>query len=412
MSEDAGNRFDIVIAGAGYSGLSLALAVSRVFNDDIRIGVVGRQPSQQDSAESARAFALSASSKNLLDVLGLWQGVAGNAQPVREIALTDSPLEAGVRPILLTYSNLLADGQPASHILPAEVLTNALQQRVEQSKAVTFIADDFEGFSTSDSHAAIALASGASVATTLLVATDGSHSRLRKLAGLQTVGWHHGQIGIVTWVDHEKPHNGRAMQHFLPAGPFAILPLVGDRSCITWSEEETSAKRILALSNEEFLAEVDLRFGGRLGEIRLGGPRQSFPLATSIARSYIGKRFALLGDSAHRVHPIAGQGLNLAFRDVAALAECLIDAARVGVDTGSAPILERYERWRRFDSVLSAATFDGLNTLFSKEHPLLRAAREVGLGLVDRLPQVKELLVSEAAGLTGETPKLLLGELP
>ena len=310
MSVIAGNKFDIVIVGAGYSGLALALALSQVFNDDIRIGLVGRQPSQQDSGESARAFALSASSKNLLAALGLWHDVAGCAQPVQEIALTDSPLEAGVRPILLTYSNRLADGQPASHILPAAALSKALRQRVEQSGSITFIADDLEGFSMSNGHAAIRLSSGATVTAALLVATDGSHSRLRAIAGLETVGWLHGQIGIVACVEHDKPHHGQAVQHFLPAGPFAILPLVGDRSCITWSEEEASAKRILALDSEQFLAEIDQRFGGRRGSLRLSGPRQSFPLATSIARSYIGKRFALLGDSAHRVHPIAGQGLN------------------------------------------------------------------------------------------------------
>ena len=214
----------------------------------------------------------------------------------------------------------------------------------------------------------------------------------------------------MTNVAHERPHNGVATQHFLPAGPFAILPLPGNRSCITWTEDAEAARTILALDDGAFLAEVDRRFGGRLGGLRLAGGRRSWPLAMHLARSYTRPRFALIGDAAHGVHPIAGQGLNIALRDVAALAECVADAARAGFDPGDTTALERYERWRRFDATLSTATFDALNRLFSSDIALLRSTRELGLGIVDRLPALKRLLVTEAAGLTGELPRLLRGQ--
>jgi 2-octaprenyl-6-methoxyphenol hydroxylase len=200
------------------------------------------------------------------------------------------------------------------------------------------------------------------------------------------------------------------VQHFLPSGPFAILPLKGNRACITWTEDADEARRILTLDDESFLAEVEQRFGGKLGTIALDGPRQSWPLEMHLARRYVGHRFALVGDAAHGVHPLAGQGLNLAFRDVAALTEVVSEAVRLGFDPGDTQALARYERWRRFDSVVSAAAFDGLNRLFASDLTLLRSAREFGLGLVDRMPALKRFFVSEAAGLTGELPRLLKGE--
>ena len=228
--------------------------------------------------------------------------------------------------------------------------------------------------------------------------------------GIKSVRWGYDQTGIVTIVAHERPHGGRAVQHFLPAGPFAILPLTGNRSCITWSEDAGEAARILALDDAAFLDEVDLRFGGRLGGIQLAGPRQSWPLELHLARSYAAPRLAVIGDAAHSVHPIAGQGLNLGLRDSAALVEVIADAARLGLDIGSAAVLERYEQWRRFDSTVSAIAFDGLNRLFSSDNAMLRAARDAGLGLVDRSPVLKQAFVKEASGLSGELPKLLRGE--
>jgi 2-octaprenyl-6-methoxyphenol hydroxylase len=242
------------------------------------------------------------------------------------------------------------------------------------------------------------------------VAADGRRSPLREAAGIKIVGWDYGQTGIVTTIAHARPHGARAVQHFLPGGPFAILPLKGNRSCVTWSEEEGEARRILALDDAAFLPEVDQRVGGRLGALELAAQRQSWPLEMHLVRSYVAPRFAVAGDAAHGVHPIAGQGLNLALRDVAALTEVLTDAARLGLDLGNGEVLTRYERWRRFDSAISAATFDGLNLLFSNDWALVRAVRDFGLGLVDRMPRLKEFFVREAAGLSGELPRLLKGE--
>jgi len=244
----------------------------------------------------------------------------------------------------------------------------------------------------------------------LLVAADGKRSKLRERAGIKCVGWSYPQIGIVTTVAHERPHRGRAVQHFLPAGPFAILPLTGNRSSIVWTEEKTRGEAIMAASEEDFVTELTKRFGHRLGEIALAGPRQSFPLDLQIARSFIADRLALIGDAAHVVHPLAGQGLNIGMRDVAALAETIVESARLGLDIGAAPQLERYERWRRFDSAFSAAVMDGLNRLFSNDSAPLRVLRDLGLGLVDRAPGVKRFLVREAAGTTGQVPRLLRGE--
>jgi 2-octaprenyl-6-methoxyphenol hydroxylase len=217
-------------------------------------------------------------------------------------------------------------------------------------------------------------------------------------------------MGIVTTVAHTKPHRGRAVQHFLPAGPFAILPLKGDRSSIVWSEQRERATAIMAGDDASFLAELSLRFGHQLGELSLAGPRQSFPLDLQIARSFVADRFVLIGDAAHAVHPLAGQGLNIGMRDVAALIEVLVEGARLGLDSGSAPLLERYERWRRFDSAFSALAMDGLNRLFSNDNAPLRLLRDLGLGLVDQAPELKRFFVREAAGLTGDVPKLLKGQ--
>jgi 2-octaprenyl-6-methoxyphenol hydroxylase len=290
-------------------------------------------------------------------------------------------------------------------------LNDALAEVVAGDRAIEIVApDEIASFDVGTSTLDLAFAGRGAASASLLIAADGRNSPLRGMAGIKSVGRSYPQMGIVTTVAHAKPHNGHAVQHFLPGGPFAILPLPGNRACITWTEEAGEARRILALDDAEFLDEVDKRFGGKLGTISLAGPRQSWPLELHLARSYIAPRFSVVGDAAHVVHPIAGQGLNLALRDAAALTEAIIDAARLGLDLGSAQALERYERWRRFDAAMSTAAFDGLNVLFSNDSTLLRAARDVGLGLVDRSPMLKQLFVAEAAGITGDVPRLLRGE--
>jgi 2-octaprenyl-6-methoxyphenol hydroxylase len=403
-------RFDVAISGASFAGLALASALSDALGPEFKVMLIDRVANVADRPD-ARAFALSAASKHLLEAIGVWGAIAEDAQPVTGIDITDSSLEAGVRPVLLAYDNTTGAGDPATYIVPVGPLTAALRARTETYPSVTMLAPaEATGLAVDESCAHVALADGREIAASLVIAADGRKSPLRDAAGIKVIGWSYAQTGIVTTVRHDRPHGGRAVQHFLPAGPFAILPLTGSRSCITWTEEAREAARILALDDAGFLAEVEKRFGGKLGAIALDGPRQSWPLELHLARRYVGPRFALLGDAAHGVHPLAGQGLNLAFRDVAALVEVIVDSIRAGFDAGDAQALARYERWRRFDSAVSAATFDGINRLFASDASLLRSAREVGLGVVDRIPALKRFFVGEAAGLTGDLPRLLKGE--
>lgn len=410
---DATRRFDIVISGASFAGLALARALLATLGGDIRIAIVDRAPRKETPpARDARAFALSAGARRMLDTLGIWPAVADQAQAVSEIEITDSSLDAGIRPVLLKYDNHVEqDGEPASHIVPATALERALYDAVASDPGLTLIAPaEIASFADAGHAMTITLGDGTALAAPLLVGAEGRRSASREAAHIKTVGWRYGQTAIVTTIRHDRPHGGRAIQHFLPAGPFAILPLPSNRCCLTWTEDADEARRILALDDAGFLAEVETRVAGRLGALEVVGPRQSWPLEMHLARAYVAPRFALIGDAAHGVHPIAGQGVNLAFRDVAALAEIVVDSLRLGLDPGSLEALGRYERWRRFDSFVSAATFDGLNKLFSNDWLLIRAARDFGLGLVDRLPGLKRRLVAEAAGLTGDLPRLFKSE--
>ncbi len=409
---DGSSNFDVVISGASFAGLALARALSQALGDDFTIALIDRGAGPGAYGDpDARASALSAASMHMLEVLGAWPAIAAEAQPVARIEITDTSLNAGVRPVLLTYDNVIDAGEPATYIVPNSVLHEALVAAVSGVASITWIASaEAQDFVSSETEARLRLADGSELTAALLVAAEGRRSRLREAAGIKVVGWSYPQIGIVTTVRHERSHEARAVQHFLPSGPFAILPLKGRRACITWTEDADEARRILALDDEGFLAEVETRFGGKLGTIALDGPRQSWPLETHLARRYVGSRFALIGDAAHGVHPLAGQGLNLAFRDVAALTEVVSEGVRLGFDPGDGQALARYERWRRFNSVVSAATFDGLNRLFASDLTLLRSARELGLGLVDRMPALKRFFVGEAAGLSGELPRLLKGE--
>jgi 2-octaprenyl-6-methoxyphenol hydroxylase len=407
-------RYDVVIAGGGTAGLALACALADALGPGARIAVVDPTPLRAGGAPDARAFALSAGAKRMLAVLGVWPELAPHAQPVTAIDITDSSLQDAFRPVLVSYDNTVDGGEPATYIVEHGQLRDALLAAAAARPCITLLGGEpAAGFEVDEHGVNVDLARGPSPHTLrapLLVAADGRASPLRQAAGIGVVRWSYPQAGIVTTVRLEQPHQGRAVQHFLPSGPFAILPLTGYRACITWTEDEARAREILALDDTGFLAEVAQRFGYRLGGVALAGPRASWPLDMHLARALIADRFALIGDAAHGVHPIAGQGLNLGLRDVAALTEVVADAARLGLDIGSLAVLERYERWRRLDSALSAATFDALNRLFSNDSTLLRSARDFGLGLVERLPVLKQLFVAEAAGLTGDVPRLLRGE--
>ena len=404
--------FDVVIGGGGTVGLALACTLADALGADARILLVDRGALSAADGRDIRASALSAASKRLLATLGVWPAIAPAAQPVTAIDITDSRLSDAIRPILLSYDNTLAPEEPASYIVENERLRQALLAAAAARPAITLMGSSPIDSFGADPHGVSIRLANATLRAPLLIGADGRASRLREGAGIKILRWDYPQTGIVTSVGHSRPHHGRALQHFLPSGPFAILPLIHNRSCITWTEASAHAKELLALADDGFRAELTRRFDYRLGEIVAVGARAAWPLDMHLARALIGERFALVGDAARVVHPIAGQGLNLGLRDVAALTEVIVDAARLGLDTGTELVLERYERWRRLDSALSAATYDALNRLFSNDWTLLRTARDFGLAVLDQLPPLKQFLVAEAAGVTGEVPKLLRGERP
>ncbi|MEZ5815567.1 MAG: FAD-dependent monooxygenase [Hyphomicrobiaceae bacterium] len=407
------SMFDVVIAGGSFAGLALALALVRAKGGGPEVAVIEREelrPEAHGGRADPRAFALSAGSRRLLEAIGVWDAVADQAQPVAGIDITDSALADAFRPVLLSYATSIG-GEPQMLILEADRLKQALHEAVLGEPRISVMAPcEVAGLAEGAGGRMISLRNGERVAARLVVAADGSRSRVRELVGIGVVGGSFRQRGIATIVGHEGEHEGRAVQHFLPAGPFALLPLQGRRSCITWSEREARAEEIMKFDDVAFLDEAQARAGWRLGALSLEGGRASWPLRSHLARSLIGPRIALVGDAARSVHPIAGQGVNLGFRDVAALAETVIEGMRLGLEPGDATSLTRYERWRRADGAQSAAAFSALNSLFSNDWTALRTLRDAGLGLVDRLPGLKGLLVAEAAGATGDVPRLLRGQ--
>jgi 2-octaprenyl-6-methoxyphenol hydroxylase len=406
-------RFDVAIAGGGLVGRTLALALAKLAPQGFAVALIDAEPAQASGAEDARGLALSAATRNLLAVLDVWPRLQPKAQMIESIEITDSPLDASLRPHLLGFDAELKGSDAKAAMVEHGDLNRALADAVVKERAIAvFGPDTVAEYATDAFRVQARLASGPSIEASLLAAADGKRSRIRERAGIRCVGWSYPQIGIVTTVAHEMPHHGKAVQHFLPSGPFAILPLTGKRSSIVWTEAKEQGEAIMALDEAGFLGELGKRFGHRLGDIKLAGLRQAFPLDMQIARSFVTDRIALIGDAAHAVHPLAGQGLNIGMRDVAALAETVIDAVRLGLDIGAIPQLERYERWRRFDSAFSAVVMDGLNRLFSNDSAPLRVLRDLGLGFVDRAPALKRFFVSEAAGATGTVPHLLTGQRP
>jgi len=402
---------DVLIGGGGFAGLALGIALRQALGENFSVTIADPAFARGHSADT-RASAIAAAARRLFQTIGVWEQVADDAQPILDMVVTDSRLEDAVRPAFLSFEGEVARDEPFAHMIENGPLMRALMEKAQQT-GVDLRAASVTGFSlpSSSSHyIEAALSDDADVAARLLVGADGARSAIREHAGISTYGWDYGQSGIVTTVAHEREHHGRAEEHFLPAGPFAILPLKGRRSSLVWTEETREAERIIALNDEEFHAELERRFGLHLGEIKAEGLRRAFPLGLAVARSFIAERIALVGDAAHIIHPIAGQGLNMGLKDIAALAEAVVDAARLGLDPGGAGVLEHYQRWRRFDTMAMGIATDGLNRLFSNRSDILRAVRDLGLGLVDRAPALKQLFIREAAGLVGDVPKLLRGE--
>jgi 2-octaprenyl-6-methoxyphenol hydroxylase len=398
----------IVIGGGAFAGLALALALRQGLGAEVSVIVADPALATRPSRDP-RATAIVAACRRLFETIGVWGEVADHAQPILDMVVTDSKLEDATRPVFLTFTGDVAPGEPFAHMVENRYLIDALAKHAEAC-GVDLRATAVSGYEANAEGIDVTLADGSVVAAGLLVAADGARSKLRERAGIPTHGWDYDQSGIVVTVGHERDHGGRADEHFLPAGPFAILPLTGKRSSLVWTEKRSEAARIVALNDQEFHDELERRFGLRLGEIKALDKPRAFPLSYFVARSFIADRLALVGDAAHVIHPIAGQGLNMGLRDVAALAEVVVDAARLGTDFGQIDVLERYQRWRRFDTMAMGFATNSLNFLFSNRSTLLRTVRDIGLGMVDRVPPLKDMFIRQAAGLSGEVPRLLKGE--
>lgn len=405
------DKFDVVVAGGGMVGLTLGLALARA---GVETAVVdGLDPALVvDAKFDGRVSSFSPASRRMLEALGLWAGLKDQAQPIGDIIVGDGSVQEGASAALLHFDHREMGDAPLAHMIENRHFRMALQRGIEGVGALTLIAPERVLAATVERNFAdVQLGSGRRLKASLVVAADGRLSPLRDAMGIKTVGWSYQQTGIVATIGHEKPHDGTAYELFLGSGPFAILPMTGNRSSIVWSERADRAPAYLQLDDAAFVAEVAQRFGDQWGRLSLGGPRWSYPLSMHLAMSYVGPRFALAGDAAHGVHPIAGQGLNLGLRDAAALADVVVEARSLGLDIGSEAALLPYQSWRRFDNALFTASFDALNRLFSNDIAPVAALRRVGLDIVDSISPLKRFFMQQASDGTGTLPKLMRGGL-
>ncbi|MGZ3214949.1 UbiH/UbiF/VisC/COQ6 family ubiquinone biosynthesis hydroxylase [Paracoccus sp. T5] len=401
-------QFDVLIAGGGLNGPTLALALA---DAGLSVAVVDPRPVDARSGDGfdGRAYALAVASVRLLSALGLWDGLAGDSQPIRQVKASQGQPGEGAAPFFLHFDSAETEEGPVGHMLEDRFLYRALMAAMSD-KVTHWPGVAVTGQQPGPAGVTVTLSDGRQIAARLLVGADGRGSGVAHRAGIRRQGWDYGQTALVAALDHDLPHEGIAHQYFMSTGPLAILPLPGKRSSVVWSETHANAAAIAALDDTEFLSVLRPRFGDFLGGIALAGPRFSYPLSLSLAERYAAPRVALVGDAAHGVHPIAGQGLNLGLRDVAALAQVLVEAARCGEDIGSELVLERYQGWRRFDATALALGMDGVNRLFGTDNGLVSAVRGLGMGLVTRVPALRRGFMRQAAGLSIDPmPRLLTG---
>jgi len=401
---------DVLVAGGGMAGMTMGLALAGA---GLKVAIVERRPAATllDAAFDGRTSAIAHGSAKVLEGIGVWQRLAPHAEPIHDVRIADSDLIDGPSPLFLHYDRREAGTEALGFILENRAIRDGLLAQASETDCLHLLAPaEVASTERVAAGATVTLADGRRISARLVVAADGRNSPLRHEAGIRATQFDYPQTAIVCTVAHARPHNGVAVELFLPSGPFAMLPMTGRRSNVIWSERTELARDILGLGDEDFLDELRRRFGDWLGDITVTGPRFGYPLGLVHAERYTDRRLALIGDAAHVIHPIAGQGLNLGLRDVAALAESVVDAHRLGLDIGGGGVLSRYERWRRFDNVLMAAAMDGLNRLFSNDIAPLRLARDLGLAAVNRLPPLKRLFIRHAMGVIGELPRLVRGE--
>jgi 2-octaprenyl-6-methoxyphenol hydroxylase len=414
MSETTDMIADVIVVGGGLNGPALALALAGA---GFRVAVVDRlaESRRADPEFDGRAYAVALGSARLLGTFGVWQAVQGRAEPIRDIEVAEGiPGLLGAAP-LLHFDPRETDEGRVGWIVEDGWLRGALLDAMDAAPGIAQIAPaEVAGTDYGSAAATVRLADGRVLSAPLVVACDGRRSPVAAAAGIRRLSWSYDQAGLVNAIAHELPHGGLAHQSFFPGGPFAVLPLPDDgpvhRSSLVWSERTAAADRLRALDDAAFTAEIAARIGGRLGEVTLAGKRWAYPLDLTLAERYVAPRLALAGDAAHGIHPIAGQGLNIGLRDIGALAEVLVEAARIGEDIGSVLVLQRYQRWRRFDATSLALGMDALNRLFSNHSSALRLVRDAGLTAVNRTGWLRRAFMREAAGVTGQVPRLLRGQ--
>ena len=402
-------RTEALIVGGGMVGLSLGLALAQGGVDAV---VLDRESAErrEDDPFDGRSSAIAHASHRILEGIGIWPSMAGEAQPILDIRVSDGRVGRAATPLFLHFDHHEV-GAPFGYIVENRIIRSVLGRAVSVCANLRHLAPaNVSEVQRRSNGVSLRLADGRRLAAKLLVAADGRESLLRQWAQIPVLRWSYPQTGIVATVAHELPHEGVAHEHFLPSGPFAMLPMTGNRSSIVWTERRDLAAAMMALDAEDFAAEIERRFGPSLGRIRLVGRRWAYPLEFVHASRYVDDRLALIGDAAHAIHPIAGQGLNLGLRDIAALAEAVVDAARLGLDPVAPEGLRRYQSWRRFDSLTVAGLTDALNRLFSNDLPPVRLARDLGLAAVNRMPPLKRFFMRSAMGALGELPRLARGE--
>lgn len=400
---------DIIIVGGGLNGPALALAASRA---GFSVSIIDSLPVDRraEPGFDGRSYALALASQRLLRNIGIWDKVADDAQLMLEIKVSDGRAGEGASPWLMHFDHAEIEEGPMGYMVEDRHLRRAFLDAMAGEKRITHLAGETVVAQAVDGAlVTVTLPSGKAVAGKVLIGSDGRQSGTASRAGIKRTGWKYDQTAVVCAVEHDKPHHGIAHQFFMPGGPLAILPLTGNRSSIVWSEQTDRAAALAAMGDDDFLEALRPAFGSFLGQISLTGARFTYPLGLTLANSLIADRIALIGDAAHGVHPIAGQGLNAGLRDVAALTEVLTEARARGEDIGSAQVLARYQQWRRFDTATLAIATDTFNRLFSNDNPLLRTVRDIGMGLVNAAPGLRRGFIREAAGLTGELPALMRG---
>lgn len=399
---------DIAIVGGGLNGPALALAMART---GLSVTVIDALPEtvRKNAAFDGRSYALALASTRLLAAIGIWDRVRTHAQPMLEIKVSDGRAGEGPSPFFLHFDHAEIEEGPMGHMLEDRFLRRAMLEAMADTSGITRIRDTVVAQQADARGASLTLASGDTVRTRLIVGSDGRASGTAQRAGIRRTGWDYGQTALVAAIEHDLPHHGIAHQFFMPPGPLAILPLPDNVSSIVWSETAQTAREFAALDDADFLKVLRPRFGDFLGDIRLRGKRYTYPLNLTLANSLVAPRVALIGDAAHGLHPIAGQGLNAGLRDVGALAQVIGDARHRGEDFAAPDVLARYQQWRRFDTAALALVTDATNRLFSNDNPLLRLGRDLGMGALNAWPRLRRGFIREAAGLTGDLPDLMKG---